>query len=364
MAKKSSGRTKKADSQQKTKKKKPAAKSTKKEPKERFVVERRINLSPNDELFLDKKFLLGDRIYNIAVKFCNRMLKCLWKDAWYKELLEVWSDTDDEKEQKRITGEIFDCAEYYGLSEPGIHAYLGKGKNRSFDKGMNIDIVQKIGSELYASVKKSIFTGKTIRYRKYGQTNSLSAKKANGGIIYKEKTGVVCFMKREYKLKPVRKGDAWLMEALRHEVKYCRIIRRPYKGKYRYFLQLVMDGVSPKKVIRGNSTCGIDPGPSVYTWVTDEGVHFEELAPDVRKYENAILYWGTVYDRRRRMANPDCYNEDGTIKKGSKFVNHTKGTKEAVMKLKSAYQKKKAYVRQSHGHLTNNMVRECKKIAL
>lgn len=155
-----------------------------------------------------------------------------------------------------------------------------------------------------------------------------------------------------------------MMEALTHRVKYCRVVRKAYGGEYRYILQIIMEGTSPWKVEPGKGKCGIDQGPSAITWDTDSELHFDPLAPNVRKYEKEVLFWYRALKRRRRMANPDCFHPDGRIKKGVRFRNHTKGMLEALMHLKSAALKKSAYIRQCHGHITNQMVRESGNIVI
>ena len=322
-----------------------------------FIATRRIYVDKKGNEFLTKKLNLLGRMYNNAVKHYRIMLAQLRKDAWYNECLEAWNNTKDEDERKAWSTEIFDCANWYGLTEYNIHTYLGMGKNQSNPKGINIDILQKVGTNLYQAIKKALFSKKiNIHFRKYGQTVSMEAKKANSGIIYNEIDGTVKIMGRVFKLKPVREKDYWLMEALCHKVRYCRVVKEFHNGHAKYFLQLIMEGYSPKKVQKGKGTCGIDQGPSNIAWVTDNQVRFDELAPEIRKYENDIIYWQRVYERRRRLANPDCFNSNGTIKKGARFKVHTKGMERALFKLKSAYRKKSDYIRQCHGHLTNGFV--------
>ena len=139
------------------------------------------------------------------------------------------------------------------------------------------------------------------------------------------------------------------MEALKCKVKYCRVVRRVHNGKQKYFLQLILKGQPPEKIVPGKGNAGLDPGVSTAAVVSEEKADFFILAQGIEKYNKQIRQAAVKYDRRRRMANPDCYNPDGTIKKGSRFTNHTKGMERALMKLKSAYQKKKDFIKNSHG---------------
>lgn len=60
------------------------------------------------------------------------------------------------------------------------------------------------------------------------------------------------------------------------------------------------------------------------------------------------------------MANPQNYNPDGTIIKDTKDFkkhwNHTRGTKRAVMQLKTAWRKMSEYVKQNNGYETNRIL--------
>lgn len=49
---------------------------------------------------------------------------------------------------------------------------------------------------------------------------------------------------------------------MKYKVKYCRIIREPFGVYYRFFLQLVMEGVPPQKHAIGAGAMAIDPGVS------------------------------------------------------------------------------------------------------
>ena len=328
-----------------------------------FVVERRMITNKADNSFLEQKLKKCSCLQRIAIKHYSVLLKALRKDVWYQESLQAWEKSNIDEEKKKLANEIYKCANFYCLTEYGIHSFLGRVKNGDeYYSDLNIDIIQKLGTNIYQAIKKNLFRpdGKIhIRY-----PDSMSAKKANTGIIYRDKTGEVYIMGRSMKLKPVRAKDYWMMEALTHKIKYCRIVRRAHGIGYHYFLQIVMEGISPKKVKRGDGRCGIDQGTSTLAYVTDNGTVFKPLAPDIHKYEKEVIKWARIYERRRRMANPECFNQNGTIKKGAKFKNFTRGIRNALMHLKDAYRRKAAYIRQTHGHLTNEIVEACDSIIL
>lgn len=147
-------------------------------------------------------------------------------------------------------------------------------------------------------------------------------------------------------------------------VKYCRIVRKPFRNKDRYFLQIVMEGSAPAKLEPGTGTMGLDPGVSTMAAVMPgEKTSFLTLADGVKRYEKEIKDASVVYERRRRLTNPRNYNPDGTVRKDTKTFHktweHTKGMEQALRRLLAAYAKKTAFVKNSHGRQTNRLVVSC-----
>ena len=319
-----------------------------------FVLTRRLITTESDAAYIDKKMRIVERLYNTGGKHCLKLLEEVKADYWYQHSLMMYKAAKDTDAQKVWAGEIFLVAAAYGLTEYDIHAYLGKGKVNAYTNGIGINIVQKAGTALYSGVKKALF-GKKLHYRKYNSTESFEDKKANTGIIYHPQKGTVSVMGREIRLKQCRESDRYMQEALLHKIKYCRIVRRPFGQSYRYFVQFVMEGSSPEKIRPGNGTLGVDPGVSTMTAYSGKALHFVELSKNVDKHTKRILHLQRVYDHRMRVNNPDCYNEDGTFKKGSR-IHRTKGMLRTMMKLKAAFRKRSTYVRQSNGYETNRLI--------
>ena len=325
-----------------------------------FIVERRILTTKDDEFFLEKKFQICEKIYNTAVKYYKKQINELYKDVWYIQCLHKFKNSKTEEEKKLWSNEIFVCMSAYNLTEYDIHMFMGKQKVSNFSKSIGINIVQKLGTNLYSAIKKAVFKGTKIHYRKRGQTNSFEDKKAKSGIIYNTK-GTVKIMGKVMKLKSIRENDVYLQEAMCHKIKYCRVVKKPFAYGYKYFLQIVMEGNAPKKLTLGKGFCGVDQGTSTIAYYNNNETNFVVLAEDVETYNKEIKHWVTVFDRRKRLHNPQCYNKDGTIIKGSKFY-YTKNCKKALMQLKNAYRKKSVYIKQEHNKLANRLVEQCDTI--
>jgi hypothetical protein len=149
-----------------------------------------------------------------------------------------------------------------------------------------------------------------------------------------------------------------MQEALTHKVKYCKLVRKPFKNGYKYFLQIVLEGEPPKKLTKGTSLCGLDQGTSTLADYNEKKANFRVLADGVEKYNKEIKKAQTKYFRRMQINNPDCFKKDGTIKKGTKFKKRTKRSKKALFELKNAYRKQVVFKKQEHNKVVNELIKE------
>ena len=321
-----------------------------------FVVTRRIMTDDSGYDKLNKIMRITERMYNAGVRHCIKQLSELKKDVWYKYCLGQFFACKDKKESKRWSNEIFICAAAYQLTEYDLHAYFGRGKISGYEGGIGINIVQKAATALYSAVKKAIF-GKKIHFRKFEETFSFEDKKSTSSIIYKAEADTVTVCGTVFKLKPVRKSDIWLQEAMKYKVKYCRIIREPFGIHYRFFLQLIMEGIPPQKHVIGAGTMAIDPGVSTMTSYNGSKLSFKELAPNVNKYQEKVIKEQNRLSKLTRINNPECYDDKGVHIKGIR-IQYSKSMKRAKMRLRTAYRKQRVYVEQSNNNLANEWLED------
>jgi len=161
--------------------------------------------------------------------------------------------------------------------------------------------------------------------------------------------------------------------SLMNKIKYCRIVRKFIRGKYKYYVQLILDGVPPMKINNetgeiknsiGNGKVGIDIGTQTIAYSSKYEVKLLELCPEINNIEKEKRILMRKLDRQRRANNPNNYNEDGTVKKGI-IVN---GKKQKLKWIKSnkyiktqnelrEIQRKQADIRkQSHNKLASRIV--------
>lgn len=327
-----------------------------------FVLERCIHTTGWMVEYLNKILNACNKLYNIGVKHYLTILDDFAQDDYYQDLLIERKSTTDEDELKLISKEISACMSAYGLNEYDIHEFFGKVRAASFKGCIGANVAQKLATSLYQAISKSVFSGTKVHYRKRGQTNSFEDKKASVGIIYHSEDDTVRINGHSFPLKPIRKNDVYMQEAMTRKIKYCRVVRKYKDGKCIFFVQFVMEGVPPEKHRLGKGICGVDEGVSTVCFINDAETDFVVLAKGVEKYDKAIHDASVSYERKMRLNNPDCYNSDGTLKKGAKLKVRSKNSFKALMQLKSAYRKKTVFVKQQHNRLANRIIENCDTI--
>jgi hypothetical protein len=148
--------------------------------------------------------------------------------------------------------------------------------------------------------------------------------------------------------------DAWQTESLKAKTKYSRLIWRMINGKRRWFAQLIQEGPPPLKykTVHG-AIVGLDVGPSTIAVFSEKAVGLVVLAREV------IQPWGYMrliqrkMDRSRRATNPQCYNDDGTYKPGSKIEVRSKNYEKLRIELAECERVLRETRRCSHGRLAN-----------
>lgn len=376
-----------------------------------FVVTRRILPDDGQKAYLEKIFLEVGWLYNDILAEAEKRADGLRSDEAYQSAIAYKKTLDNEiarfeeriaaktrqldklenkclKKAARTEVSIYkkglrqlktgvkecstlldDMRQTAGFTEFSLQTYamdLRKGKYRG---DIQANIAQKIATAAWQAEEKVFFgNGKKVHFRKRGTSVSFEDKSAKTGIIYHPADPgrkdfpfeYVSVMGHPMHLKAVRKGDIWLKEAMTHHIKYCRVVRKACGNDHHYFLQIIMEGLSPVKHPMGKGVAGLDPGVSTMTYDSDEEAKMLLLSPDIARYQKAVKKASIVYERRRRLANPQNYNEDGTIKKDTrdfkKIWKQTKGVRKALMALKTAYRKMAEYVRQFNGWLANRLL--------
>jgi hypothetical protein len=202
-----------------------------------------------------------------------------------------------------------------------------------------------------------------VNFIKYGEMYSFESSDNRQGIKFRD--SIVIFNKLKIPV-IVKKNDIYAQMALKNRVKYCRFIKKNIKGKDRYYVQLILEGIPPLKINKetgeiknyiGNGKVGIDIGTQTIAICSDNEVKLLELAPEINNIEKEKRRLQRKLDRSRRATNPNKYNEDGTIntKDKSKWIK-SKNYIKTQIQLREI-QRKQAIIREeSHNKLANYII--------
>lgn len=307
------------------------------------------------ENILDKRFEIGRKIYNACLCELLNRYKKMKSDLNYKDVLIQEKSKDRNKK-------LDELQRSYGLSEYSMHEFV-KSMQHHFIKNIDAFTAQKIVARVWLTIKRVMFDkAEKVNYKRLGEMDSLEGKSNTQGIKFRDNQIVWIRLVIPVVIKP---NDVYAHQALQDKVKYCRIVRKLIRGKVKYYVQLILEGIPPQKYSKetgeikypnNDGTVGIDIGTQTIAYASNGEVKLLELAPEVNDIEKEKRILQRKMDRQRRANNPHKYNSDGTIKLNrEKWVlskNYIK-TKNELTEI----QRKIATIRkQSHEKLANHIL--------
>lgn len=333
-----------------------------KEKKERFILTFRLQTESWQEDIIDKRIEAGRKIYNQLVSESLKRWNELKKSKKYRNLLK--SLTHDKEKDLPVWQEINRLRKDVGLSQYGLSNMVTPIR-QYWKKYINTHLAQKISLQVWHSYEDYFYgKGKHIRYKKYGQLNSLEGKDNTNGIIF-QPNQLLCKWGGLKIPVVVDKKNSYEMEALEMPVAYCRVLRKIIRGKRKYYLQVVFKGQKPAKRrksdgsfvhILGQGDVGIDIGVSTTAYTSESEVHIYELADKAQGLERERLLLQRKMDRSTRATNPDNFNENGTVKKGRLRWVRSKRYFKSLFRLKEVYRKQAAVRKYQHELLANHLL--------
>lgn len=301
----------------------------------------------------------GRRLYNATL---SKMLKVqkLMRES------KDWGATKNIKDKKLRSAEYNRLNKAYGFTSSATITYTRTLKNEAkWTKMIGSNVAQRIAEQVFAAVEQYGF-GMRGRPRFKGMNrplHSLSATTNETNLRWHKETGCIEFGDLMLPaIIPSVEQDEYLIDGLvNNRTKYCRILWRRIKGNYAWYAQLMQEGMQPIKRKSGKSVgiksgkVGLDIGPSTVAVVGEDTASLIKFCDTIEQPWKATRRLQRAMDRSRRATNPQCFNENGTWKKGSKFTPSEKYTK-----LQAEYaetERKLAQERKcAHGKLTNDIL--------
>lgn len=328
-----------------------------------FIVQFPLKTEKYQEDILNKRFEIGRKIYNSLVTVSQKRYKEMIKTRKYRNLMSML--TGNKKSDKPILKQIDQIRKEYGLTEYSLHADV-KEMQKHFKKNVDSFTAQKIATTLWKSYDKLFYgNGKRVYYKKYGDMNSLEGKSNSTGIRLVDEhliwNGLNIPVVIDW-------NNPYEYQAMQSEISYCRIIKKFVRNKYKFYVQVVFKGTPPTKFNKetgeikhslGEGDVGLDIGTSTIAISSNTDVKLLILADKVQNIEDEKRRLSRKMERSRRAANPENYNEDGTIKKqGSKKViwNKSNHYVKYQNQLKELYRKQADVRKYQHECLANYIV--------
>ena len=240
---------------------------------------------------------------------------------------------------------------------------VGAGKTYK-DFGINSSYADCVASNLWSAWEKRLFDNKCKRvaFKRKGEFNTISVREKNGyftgftlsidkkviNININGKTG----SKSQTITLPIEYNSEYEKTALKNnDIRVISIVRKVIRGKYKYYLQLTINGSIPTKGrTLGQGKVGIDIGPSTIAIASNTKVCISKLASECDNIEKIVGKLQRKMDRSRRTTNPQNFTEEGNIKriiraKGERRIWHVSNRYIRLQKSKAELQRKQAAIR-------------------
>ena len=331
------------------------------------IVELPLATTPADERELTIRVRAAQQVQNAVLGEMLRRLDLMRESREWRRLGKLPKSSGKDAEGKAIPNpERIDgyaaLRAAFDFSKAAADRFGIQCKNACWIGGhLTSNETQKAAGRAWQAVDEHSF-GKKGRpgFLRFEDAVSVEGKTNATGIRWRADKGVVEWGGRKAKRLEIKAvmdpRDEWLARALRGRTKYCRLVRREIRGRWLWFVQLVQDGLAPRKYPAVAGKVGIDIGPSTIAAVSDKDAVLEPFCPTVVQPWEEIAKIQRKMDRSRRATNPDNYNPDGTAKKGKKVWNRSKRYQDLSQKSRERERRLAAERKRSHGELQNRVL--------
>lgn len=320
-----------------------------------FVLELPLAVTPGQERILLGRFEAARRLYNAVLGEALRRQRPMRESrAWQKARLLK------DKKERAVTFRKLGVD--YGFTSAALSSFGTACKNAAgWRDRLGAHETQKISERAFAAVEAFGFglRGKPRFKGKNRPLHSVEAKTNAAGIRWK--AGMACVewngLVFPASLAPEGK-DRWQGEALSRKTKYCRIVWRNLNSRRRWYVQLLQEGIAPIKSDRlvGKGVVGLDVGPSTIAVVGEKAADLVGFCPTIKQPWKKMRRLQRALDRSRRATNPNCFNADGTWKKGIRQTVFSSRYRQLKTRIAEAERRLAAERKRSHGELANTIM--------
>ena len=268
-----------------------------------YILTLKLKTNNSDVIALNKYFELSRKLYNALLGEGLKRLKSMRESKLYQQ---AQKETDKVKRR-----ELFKEAEIkYNYGKFALNKYSTSLRVNEF-KDIDANTVQALSARATQAIDKLRFgNANRVNFIKYDEMYSIEGLTNRQGIRFRD--GMLYFNKLALEC-IVRKNDEYAQLSLQDKIKYCRIVRKQNGNRNIYYVQLVLEGIPPKKRETGQGEVGLDIGTQTIAIVSDNETKLLELAEGLNDIQKVKTILSRKLDRQRRANNPNKYNSDGTI---------------------------------------------------
>ena len=325
-----------------------------------FVIELGLKTGEDQESALETYFSDARQLFNAVLGTAKKRVRAMKSTEAWKLTAAMPKGKDRNKRFKEIQKSA-------SLSEYALHDVVKEHRAKGgFTKRIGINEAQKIATRVWQGIERWLLhQGGQPRFKSAKRgLHSVEGKSNKTGLRWKAKTGTLEVLDLVIKAEA---PDAWQKEALLSatdpsgfkRVKYCRLVRRMIRGRMRYFVQLIVEGVPPVKHVYAPKDLKVaaDPGPRTMTFYSPEWQQKILVSAGTVSQEKEIARLLRAMDRSRRDTNRECYNADGTVKAAGKKIvwKESKTYKATKAKLADLYRRQAETRRCLHGEVINQV---------
>ncbi len=280
---------------------------------------------PWQEHIIETRFRIMEQLKNALIAKELRKLKNLERTREWKRLMESIRDTKDEKEKNKLFKKRTALLRNAGFSEYDFMDDITPMRKHYIEHISN-KVAHRSASDVWRAFDKFLFSnGRSVHFHRRGSLDSIANKYPRGdgmsidNNIFTWKGGR-CENSITLKIRIQHPSTHYESEMMQKPIKNMRVVRKWVKRRYKYYLQITLQGdpISKNRLI-GKNRVGIDIGTQTIAWSSPTEVRLAELAAGIKRNHAEKTALQRKLDRSRRMANPQNYNPDGTIKRGIKL---------------------------------------------
>jgi len=263
-----------------------------------FIVELPLRVSSSKARTLRVRFEAARQVYNATLGEALRRLQRL-RDT------RNWRRAAAMPRSKNRSARLRELAKAAGFHAGSLESFATQTKNSAFADRLGSDDTQKVAIRAFAAAQSYAF-GKRGRPRFKSFRRGLRSIEGKKNAVVSFDGASVIWNGRgmDTLVLPaiINRSDIWLLRALNCRLKYCRIVRREMRQNECWYVQLIMEGVSPPKERHEHKpqhegTVGLDIGPSTIAMVSDREAIFEGFCPSIKQPWQALRRIERAMDR-------------------------------------------------------------------